>query len=664
MWLWNNVLALVLIMFPVASSDEQNAASSHEQNAAQAADSATDHSDGHESDASLDLEPSKKKKRCAISIKDRIEICKFKNANPRMKQQDIADHFSKKWKRDVPRTTLVGILKKSKDILAREKHIINDKVKRARKATHEGLEKALFEWFTAIRANNARINDNMLCEKAKVLAEALELVDFKGSNGWLHKFKQRHNIQSYCMHGEAGSADEQGVNIARVAVPQIIEEGGYSPDDVYNCDESGLYYRAQPNRTLNHAGPARGKKKIKDRITVMLCTNVTGTDKRIPLVIHKSARPRCFGKVGTWNVSDFCEYHHNSSAWMNTTVFTGWAQKLNTSMRLAKRNVIVFCDNAASHTVPGAKRTVMHGLHAIKLSNTTICFLPANTTSIIQPLDQGIIAAWKVHYKRELLLWTMAAIEEAEPGKDLSKIMPDVRNAIIWAKRAWDGLSAATVRNCWWKSGILPIIWSAEINSDDVRKEAKQKLQVDVSELQSLMGMLGLGDKTLTVSEYVSMQGEQQVEIALSDELLLQIARGAEVQDLGGDGDAGGEEEDGEVDVNDMEPPPVKLPDARTFAACLAVFMSDNNGVFSSAEQDGMQLVISKLGKLVLANKGRLRQPNITSYFSAAPAAPSVTSTLGGDLGGEEFMAGMFEEDGATGEDGVGVPGGSDCPEL
>ena len=61
------------------------------------------------------------------------------------------------------------------------------------------------------------------------------------SNGWLSRWKGRHGVFSVRLHGEAGGADQQGVARAQRELPGIIEK--YRPEDVFNIDETGLFYR-------------------------------------------------------------------------------------------------------------------------------------------------------------------------------------------------------------------------------------------------------------------------------------------------------------------------------------------------------------------------------------------------------------------------------------
>ena len=60
-------------------------------------------------------------------------------------------------------------------------------------------------------------------------------------------------------------------------------------------------------------------------------------------------------------------------------------------------------DNVSSHVVNSAKVGKFCGFSTLELSNMTLVFLPPNVTNIFQPLDQGIIASFKIEYKKKLL---------------------------------------------------------------------------------------------------------------------------------------------------------------------------------------------------------------------------------------------------------------------
>jgi hypothetical protein len=89
-------------------------------------------------------------------------------------------------------------------------------------------------------------------------------------------------------------------------------------------------------------------------------------------------------------------------------------------------------DNASSHVVSSTKVGKSRGFSTLELSNTTLVFLPPNVTSVVQPLDQGIIASFKIQYKKKFLQWVLSQYDEATL-KDLRKVMPNIRQAIMWS---------------------------------------------------------------------------------------------------------------------------------------------------------------------------------------------------------------------------------------
>lgn len=276
--------------------------------------------------------------RVQLSDADRKVICELARDNKDLSQDKLTALAATTLKKPgLKRPTVTGILSKRDKWLNISDSAASSKVKH-RGPKHANLEAALIEWFGQLRVKNALITDSLVTEKAKALAEKLDITDFQFSDGWLWKFKQRHNIKLQRPHGESGAADLEGVDIARTVVAKIITELGYKLEDVYNFDETGLYYRAKPSKTLAvgktfytvrytilvsltfvtcapcMAGSVQGMKMQKDCIMVSVCVNATGTDRLKLVMIHTAKRPRDFGRV--WQPLEHVDYFANTKAWM------------------------------------------------------------------------------------------------------------------------------------------------------------------------------------------------------------------------------------------------------------------------------------------------------------------------------------------------------------
>ena len=64
------------------------------------------------------------------------------------------------------------------------------------------------------------------------------------------------------------------------------------PEQFYNADETGLYWKMLPNKTLagRSETSAPGHKKMKERVSLLACANSTGTH-RLPILLignHKN----------------------------------------------------------------------------------------------------------------------------------------------------------------------------------------------------------------------------------------------------------------------------------------------------------------------------------------------------------------------------------------
>ena len=151
-----------------------------------------------------------------------------------------------------------------------------------------------------MQRQKAIITGDILKHKAHeiwyLLPQYHEQAEPKQSNRQLTNFKNRFHIKEYVYHSESGTADiNSPENIKQMQENRDLV-ATYPPENVLNMDETGLYWKMSLNRTLVTEASNRGKKS-KERITLTLTVNATGTNKQEPWLIRKSENPRCFKHV-------------------------------------------------------------------------------------------------------------------------------------------------------------------------------------------------------------------------------------------------------------------------------------------------------------------------------------------------------------------------------
>ncbi|PNF20637.1 hypothetical protein B7P43_G04263 [Cryptotermes secundus] len=211
----------------------------------------------------------------------------------------------------------------------------------------------------------ARQHKNFICEKAKVIFANLvkktpgssmaEEEAFKGNHGGFEKFKRRTGIHSVVRHGEAVSSDTKAAENSISDFKKLVDSEGYLPQQVFNCDETGLFLKKMPKQTYITAedNALHGHKPMKDHLTLLFCTNASGDLKIKPLLVYHSGTPRAFKKCKVQKSRLNVTWRSNNKAW---DLFTDWINEVfgpSVKKYLLEMNlplhVLLVMDNASAH---------------------------------------------------------------------------------------------------------------------------------------------------------------------------------------------------------------------------------------------------------------------------------------------------------------------------
>uniref|UniRef100_H3ATC9 HTH CENPB-type domain-containing protein n=1 Tax=Latimeria chalumnae TaxID=7897 RepID=H3ATC9_LATCH len=311
--------------------------------------------------------------------------------------------------------------------------------KKMRLSKDDTVDQALYMWFVQQRSEGAPLSGPLIKTRAEALSKRINGEDstFAASNGWFERWKKRHGINLHSIVGEARSTDLESVASYPAELRQLIADGGYIEEQIYNCDEAEHFYKTFASRD----DPQKtGYKTSKDRVTLLFCANKT------VLCVGKSKNPQYLHHVNRESLPLLYDNSHN--AWMTREIFARWfhdkfvsAVRVNLREKRLKEKAILLADNAPMH--PEDSQLVSRDVKIM------VKYLLKNTTSVIQPMDQAIIAQFKKLYKGEIMQEYIQQNEET--GVRLVQFLKNltIKDMIYISQRCWSKLDAFSIEKCW-----------------------------------------------------------------------------------------------------------------------------------------------------------------------------------------------------------------------
>lgn len=389
-----------------------------------------------------------KRKRVVLTLKEKIDIC------TRLERGESRKALMQEY--NVGMSTLYDIKAHKAQLLRFFASSDSRQALEQRRTLHtpklEHLDRVLYEWFLVKRAEGIPVSGPMLIEKAKDFYKQMRLTEpcvFSG--GWLWRFKARHGIKKLDASSEKQVADHQAAERFCGFFRSLAAEHGLSPEQVYSADETGLVWRCLPNSTPDDGTVPRFKQG-KDRLTVLMCANATGSHRIKPLAIGKGGGPRAFRGIQHLPIA----YKAQGNAWVDKEIFTDWFHHIFVpSVRDHFRTIglpedskaILLLDHSRAH--PQESELVSENVFTI--------FLPASVASLLQPTEQGIRRAFM-----RLFINPPVALQ----GFPTRHSMND---AIVNVACAWNAVPSQVFRRAWRK--LWPTVTFTDGSSSEEEAE-------------------------------------------------------------------------------------------------------------------------------------------------------------------------------------------------
>ncbi|EEY62262.1 uncharacterized protein PITG_14187 [Phytophthora infestans T30-4] len=195
----------------------------------------------------------------------------------------------------------------------------------------------------------------------------------------------------------------------------------YARSCIFNADETAVYYDAKPTRIISERGAKKSLRPViifKGKPGGRVEEEVRGISSRVVTAVQRNA----------WM---------DSRLWLETFVEDSWGCFMSSTH---PGPMALYVDNLQCHLVP----------------------LPKNTTSVLQPLDVGVMGPFKQKLRAITLVFELGAVAPSGHLPLRERLLAIERMSALEKRKrlverviaAWDAVSEDTIKKAWLKAGL------------------------------------------------------------------------------------------------------------------------------------------------------------------------------------------------------------------
>ncbi|CAG9312511.1 unnamed protein product [Blepharisma stoltei] len=353
-----------------------------------------------------------------------------------------------------------------------------DLPKKESSSYHPILVKALSLWINQWYSYGLPIKYKSISEKAQFFYGKLAGVnppkkDLIASPNWVRHFKERYNFKHIGNVDKPFQPDKESAECFIKKFKEFIWDKGYSPEQIYNCDEIKLNWRKIPKKLISN--PLQ-REINSEQIKILLCCNATGTHKLRLLVVGNDPIEGDLPAI----------YEFNNQTAITSITFENWIYDHfipETKAFLAASNLpqhaLLLYDCSIAHNMIDTPRH-----HYLR----TMAF-PINSTHSLQPLCQSIIPAFKYIYKLRFLQKLIDNYTGTKQSVfDFTEIY-DLRECMHAINETWHEISEDLIKNDWKILGFhIDFKYSDPQNElNEIIYKCRYALDLDEQELKEFL---------------------------------------------------------------------------------------------------------------------------------------------------------------------------------